>query len=325
MARESLLIGDLGGTHARFARVAHGGTAWSDEQTLECEAYESAESAIDDYLDRTGGWQPRAVCLAVAAPIVEHKARFLNNDWQLDADRLRARYQGAAVRLVNDFQAVAHALPHLGSEGVMPIGPLRSPLPGKDDFMAGVIGPGTGLGVSGLIRVAGHLHALSSEGGHLGFAPESPLQLDVLKHLQTRFGRVSDERLLSGPGIENIYQALQAIRGEPAVERSADQILEEARAAKNSAAIETEKLFFEILGQVAGNLALTLGAREGIFIAGGIVPRHPERLETGPFRAGFENKGRHQPLMERIPTWLITHPAPGLLGAACLSRSGQEA
>ena len=324
MARESLLIGDLGGTHARFARAATGGVSYTDEMTLPCSAYESAGSAIDDYLVRTGGWQPQALCLAVAAPVERGTARFLNSDWQLDAASLEVRFPGADIRLVNDFQAMAHAIPFLRTRDVRAIGPMHSNLPGKDDFTIGVIGPGTGLGVGGLLRIGGRDHALSSEGGHLGFAPENTLQMKVLEQLRGQFGRVSNERLLSGPGIESIYRAVQAIRKQSAAAGRADEIMARARSGEDDAAIETEKLFFEILGQVAGNLALTLGARDGIFLAGGILPLHQDRLEMGPFRAGFENKGRHRSLMERIPTWLITHPDPGLLGAACLVRSGEE-
>jgi len=323
--RGSLLIGDLGGTNARFALAQPDGQGYQHELSLECRAHASAERAIEAYLKQVGAPAPTAICLAVAGPFEAERIRFLNSNWSLDAAKLRIRFQGARIRLVNDFQAVAHAIPMLRPEDLLPVGRLRPRLPETGDFTVGVLGPGTGLGVSGLIRAGGKTHALSSEGGHHGFAPETPLQIRVLEQLRERFERVSDERLLSGPGIENIHRALQAIHGVAAVERDAADIFRRARDGGDDFASQTERLFFEVLGQVAGNLALTLGAREGVYIAGGIIRRYPGRIEAGPFRSGFENKGRHRALMEAIPTCLITHPQPGLLGASQLVRTDQAA
>lgn len=320
MARGILLIGDLGGTNARFALADRGGPGFSAELTLDCDAFESAEDAIEAYLEQAGKRHPAVICLAVAGPVVGHSVRFLNNQWSLDSRKLGERFPRARIRLVNDFKATAFAIPLLGGGDVEAVGPPRVDLPGKQDFTIGVLGPGTGLGVSGLLRVAGRLHALSSEGGHSGFAPETRVQIDVLKQLRERYDRVSDERLLSGPGIQNIYWALQKIYGKRAVDRDPAEIFRRARDDGDEVASEAEHLFFEALGQVAGNLALTLGAYDGVYIAGGIVRRYPDRLKAGAFRSGFENKGRYRDLMEKIPTCLITHPNPGLLGAAYLAR-----
>ena len=154
------------------------------------------------------------------------------------------------------------------------------------------------------------------EGGHTGFAPETGVQLDVFAALRERFDRVSDERLVSGPGLENIYWALSQIHGEKPAPLSAAEICRKAAEAGSERASEALQLFFEILGQVAGNLALSLGATSGIYIAGGIARRYPELLANSRFRSGFEAKGRHRSLMERIPSRLILYPEPGLLGAA---------
>lgn len=323
MARGHLLIGDLGGTHARFARASREEAGYSEELTLDCGEYASAESAIEDYLDKTGGWMPEAVCLALAAPITGRTARFLNSDWRLETDRLEQRFPDAEIKLLNDFQAAAYSLPLLGEGDLRSIGRSFRPWPPDEEFTVGLVGPGTGLGVSGLIRVGGKLHALASEGGHQGFAPQTDAQFELLRHLRTRWERVSNERLLSGPGIEAIYRAVQVIQGRAPVEVRADEVFERASSKSEAAAVEAERLFFEILGQVAGDLALMLGAREGVFIGGGMVPRHPDRLASGPFRQAFENKGRHRWLMEQIPTRLITHPASGLLGAAWIARGGE--
>ncbi|MEQ9561407.1 MAG: glucokinase [Woeseiaceae bacterium] len=188
------------------------------------------------------------------------------------------------------------------------------------DFTVGVIGPGTGLGAAGLCSRSGSIFPIVGEGGHVGFAPESRVQMNVLAALRERFDRVSDERLVSGPGLENIYWALSQLHGEKSAALTAAEICRLAAEDGGSRASEALQLFFEILGQVAGNLALTLGATSGIYIAGGIARRYPDLLANSRFRSAFEAKGRRRSLMERIPTQLILYPEPGLLGAAYCAR-----
>jgi glucokinase len=158
---------------------------------------------------------------------------------------------------------------------------------------------------------------LITEAGHVGFAPENSLQKAVWDVLRHRFGRVSDERLVSGAGLENIFSALSETHDAPSLSWRASEIF--AQVGQHNMATEAVNLFFEVLGQVAGNFALVHGAYDGIYIAGGIVQRYPELLANSAFRVSFENKGRHRYLMERIPTLLITHPHPGLLGAALMA------
>lgn len=318
--RGRTLIGDLGGTYARFALADGPCGMFTHAVTYESRQFASPEAAILAYLHHADCGTPGAICLAVAAPVVGQTARFLNSEWVVDGPTLSQGFGGAPIRLVNDFHAIAHAIPTLVPEHVEPIGARRPWLPETGDFTVGLIGPGTGLGVSGLLRVDGRLKALDSEGGHRGFAPETERQLEVLKSLRMQYERVSDERLLSGSGIENIYRALQDRHGEIPANRDAAEIFQLGVDRRECAAAEAVDMFFEILGQVAGNLALTLGARDGIYVAGGIARRYPQCLQSGAFRAGFENKGRHRSLMEQIPTGLITHPDPGLVGAAILAR-----
>ena len=165
------------------------------------------------------------------------------------------------------------------------------------------------MGAAGLCKRGGRISPIVGEAGHLGFAPETQVQIELLSQLHGRFDRVSDERLVSGPGLENIYWALSKIRGEKNRQLSAASDGGESEA-------EAVQLFFEILGQVAGNLALSLGAADGVYIAGGIVKRNPELIANSRFRAGFERKGRYRSMMENIPTQVILHPQPGLLGAS---------
>jgi glucokinase len=188
------------------------------------------------------------------------------------------------------------------------------------DFSVGVIGPGTGLGAAGLYKRGDKLVPIVGEAGHAGFAPETQLQIDIVVAIRERFDRVPVERLLSGPGLENIYWALARIHGDKSASLTAAEIGQLAAGGSNSRAVAALQLFFEILGQVAGDLALSLGAIDGIYVAGGIVRRYPDLLLGSRFRSGFEAKGQHRSLMERIPTQLIVYPEPGLLGAACYAK-----
>jgi glucokinase len=310
------LIGDIGGTNARFALASADGSSYLRELTLACADYETAEAAIAAYLARTGAAEPPVICLAVAGPVIEQSVRFTNNDWSIDARELSESFPAAHIRLLNDFEAIAYSLPLLGGEDLITIGLEGEKLSGRDDFTVAVLGPGTGLGVAGLLGRDGHHYAVVSEGGHVGFAPENQMQFEVLRQLRERFERVSDERLLCGPGLENIYWAIRRIHGERGGKVAAAEIFRRAAGSADIYATEALNLFYEALGQAAGNVALLMGAHDGIYIGGGILKRYPDLLKTSAFRSGFENKGRYRSLMETIPTSLVTHPQPGLLGAA---------
>jgi glucokinase len=316
MTDSSLLIGDIGGTNARFAIADPVQPGFSRAMTLQCGDFDTAEHAIESYLGEVDAPRPGALCLAAAGPVVDGVVRFTNNHWRLEPAELKRGFDTQAVRLLNDFEAVAYSLPCLETCHLAPIGlPEAQPL-GQRDFTVAAIGPGTGLGAVGLCRRKGEIFPIVGEAGHTGFAPESQVQIEILAILRERFARVSDERLVSGPGLENIYWALTRIHGEKKTQLNAAEICALGASNQDPRAAETLHLFFEILGQVAGNLALALGAHQGVFIAGGIARRYPDLLVNSGFRSAFEAKGRHRSLMERIPTQLITHPEPGLLGAS---------
>ena len=318
MSERTLLIGDIGGTNARFALANPDDAGFSAQQVLQCAKYATADEAIREYLDMAGAGAPDAICLAAAGPIVKEQVRFTNNPWTLSTADLRAEFGIGQVRLLNDFAAIAYSVPSLTEDDLLEIGlPEAEPL-GDRDYTIGVLGPGTGLGCVGLVRRGDLLIPLPSEASHGGFAAETQVQVDILEQLRTRFDRVSSERVVSGQGIENLYWALTRIHHDKRVQLTAAEIFA-ATSEDNPRATEAVELFYEILGQVAGDLALTLGA-EAIFIAGGVAQRYPKRLADSRFRTGFEHKGRHRSLMERIPTQLITHPQPGLLGAAYCAR-----
>ncbi len=312
----TLLIGDIGGTNARFALADTSQPGFSGEATLQCADYASAELAIKQYLNDAGAPKPDVICLAAAGPIVEHRVRFTNNPWSIDSDKLAEDFGISRVRLLNDFEAIAYSIPFLEGADCMPFGlPEPEPL-SEEHYTVGILGPGTGLGAVGLRKYGDLLIPIAGEASHGGFAPESQVQMDMLAALRERFDRVSSERLVSGQGLENIYWALSRIHGEQNPQLKAAEIFARAKERSDARAEEAVQVFFEILGQIAGDFALALGAKDGIYIAGGIVRRYPELLESSRFRTGFEAKGRHRSLMEQVPTQLILHEQPGLLGAS---------
>ncbi|MBT8092457.1 MAG: glucokinase [Gammaproteobacteria bacterium] len=314
MTTPCLLIGDIGGTNARFALANSESPGFSDVLELKCADFPTADDAISHYLEATKAGTPDAVCLAAAGPVVDEHVRVTNNHWDISVAETRADFGVGPVRLLNDFAAIAYSIPFLSVDDSVNVGPHEKRLLPLDSFNIAILGPGTGLGVAGLLRRGGALVPVTGEGGHVGFAPETALQTEILNVLSKRHERVSAERLVAGSGLENIYQSLLVLRGETSAELPAPQIF--AARESNVVAAEAIDLFFEILGQVAGDLALTLGAEDGVYIAGGIAKRYPELLKISRFRSAFENKGRHRHIMERIPTRLITHGQPGLLGAA---------
>lgn len=319
MAKASHIIGDIGGTNARFALAAEPVPGFSKELELRCADFASAQDAINHYLSESGAEKPAIVCLAAAGPVVDQRVRFTNNHWSLAADELATEFSGSQVRLVNDFEAIAHAVPVLQERDCLRIGsPESQPLPARD-YTVAIVGPGTGLGAVGLKKTGGMLVPIPGEAGHIGFAPLTRVQLEVLAVLREQFDRVSTERLVCGPGLENVYWALGRVHGKESPKRSAREIFALASDNSDSAAAEAVELFLEVLGQFAGDFALAIGASDGVYIGGGILPRYPELLAGSGFRSGFENKGRYRSLMDRIATQLIVHKQPGLLGAAVIA------
>ena len=316
MADKTLLIGDIGGTNARFAIADPERPGFSNAMTLKCADFAWADDAIRHYLDELSAGSPEVICLAAAGPVVENTVQITNNHWTLNAADIAADFGIDAVRLLNDFEALAYSIPHLQAEDSVAIGlPDSKPL-SEDKFNVAIIGPGTGLGAAGLIKRGSTTVPIVGEGGHIGFAPKSQVQVEILNALRSKFDRVSVERLISGSGLENIYWALTRVHGEQRTQLSARDIFAYSGDGNDPRATEAIHMFFEILGQVTGDLALTMGAQDGVYIAGGIAKRYPELLQNSGFRNAFNAKGRHRSYMERIPTLLITHDEPGLLGSA---------
>ena len=275
MGEGSLIIGDIGGTNARFALASRNTPAFTDEMTLQCADFESAHRAIEHYLDAKNAQPPAILCLAAAGPVVAQSVRFTNNHWHLAAADLAAEFGGSQVRLLNDFEAIAYSIPTLEAADLLQVGLPESGTLSNGDFTVGIVGPGTGLGAVGLKMIDGHSIPIPGEAGHIGFAPATQRQLDVLGHLREHYDRVSSERLVCGPGLVNIHWALGRVHGTDWPKRTAAEIFAAARQNPNGRAAEAVQLFFEILGQVAGDYALAIGAYDGIFIGGGILPLYP--------------------------------------------------
>lgn len=310
------LIGDIGGTNARFAIVDNDGSGYSFEQVYPCVDFPTLLDAIQFYLDQIEMPLPQSIYLGVAGPVVDDRASLTNNPWSISVSELRRVFGSEAIHLLNDFEAIAYSIPGMSVDEVLSIGILEPDSLDVSDYTVAIIGPGTGLGAVGLRRHEGHFSAIVGEASHGGFSPESDEQIELLSVLRDRFERVSCERLVSGPGLENIYWALTKMHGEDRPRLSAPEIFRASIDKSDSLADRAVELFYEILGQVAGDLALSLGARNGVYIAGGIARRYPQQLVNSRFRSGFESKGRHRSLMERIPTQLIMHEQAGLLGTS---------
>lgn len=305
------LVGDVGGTNARFALLDPEGRV-RNLHIYPAANFASLGEVIADYLERTVGRKrpPRAV-IAVAGPVLDGEIEFTNLDWQISEGEILAQFEFEAVKLINDFAAQALACPLLDSDSLRQLGPK---LRGAVDSPMVVLGAGTGFGVAGLARSERGDMAVATEGGHAAFAPSDDVEVAIWTQFRARHGRVSIERLLSGRGLFELYGVLAGMRqAEPMLVD--EKAVFEAAAKGDELANETLDRFCGILGSVAGDLALSFGARGGVFVSGGIAPRMAERLASGAFRARFEDKGRLRPYLEQIPTSLVLHPYPALLGA----------
>ncbi|HEY2750155.1 glucokinase [Phenylobacterium sp.] len=307
------LVGDVGGTNARFALIDGEGRV-RNLHIYPAANFASLVAVIADYLERTMGRNkrpPRAV-VAVAGPVLDGESEFTNLDWQVSEGELLAHFEFEAVRLINDFAAQALACPMLAPDALRALGPQ---LRGAADSPMVILGAGTGFGVAGLARSERGDIAVATEGGHAAFAPSDDVEVEIWAKLRARHGRVSIERILSGQGLFDLYSVMAGMRqAEPTLAN--EKAVFDAAAKGDALAGETLDRFCGILGSVAGDLALSHGARGGVFVSGGIAPRMADRLAAGSFRARFQDKGRLTTFVEQIPTSLVLHPYPALIGAA---------
>ncbi|MGO8829521.1 MAG: glucokinase [Steroidobacteraceae bacterium] len=312
-ANGSILVGDVGGTHARFAIVdASGDAPWRvrERQDLD-QNFPTFSAALHDYFERTSVEVPAAAAIAVAGPVTAGTASFTNRGWQISEAELK-QFGFRHALLINDFAALAIAVDVLEEQDLRSIGPERR---GLAQGTISILGAGTGFGVSCLARYGDRIVPMATEGGHMGFAPGNQEELAVLNAMWTQFGRVSIERVLSGPGLENIYQTLEQLGGREAASLTAAQIGANALNGEPHCRAALT-MFCAIYGAVAGDIALAHGAQGGVYIAGGIAQKIEGFLAQSAFRARFESKGRLSAYVAAIPTKLIVNGDAALLGAA---------
>lgn len=307
------LLADVGATNARFTLETAPGR-FDAIEVLHCDDYAGLAEAIQAYLARVGLQRVAHAGVAIANPIGGDLIRMTNRSWEFSIEQTRERLDFATLLLVNDFTALAMSLRHLGDDQRSQIG---GGIP-QPNSVIGVLGPGTGLGVSALIPTEDRWVTLGSEGGHVSFAPNDERELAILQHCWRNHPHVSSERLISGPGIELTYRALSERAGVRALPLSARDVVDAALSGSDPVCVETVDCFCAMLGTVASNLALTLGALGGVYIGGGIVPRLGERLLHSPFRSRFEQKGRFADYLAQIPSYVITAPYPAFHGVSAI-------
>ena len=308
------LIADIGGTNARFALLR--GMQTSAERVLACADFPDIVAAAEHYLASAGasapGERPVQAAMAIAGPVTGDLIRMTNHVWQFSAAGTRRQLGLERLIFMNDFTALALAIRHLPAEELRPVGVGRA--------VAGapiaLIGPGTGLGVSGLIPAAGQWVPLQGEGGHVTLSVMTERELAILGVLRREWSHVSAERVLSGPGLVNLYQAVATLEKVTPEPLTPAQITQRALGGSDRLCLEVVSTFCALLGTLAGNLVLTLGALGGVYIGGGIVPQLGQLFVSSRFRDRFEDKGRYASFLAEVPAYVINSRLPAFIGLA---------
>lgn len=322
-ARPANLVADIGGTNARFALVFGDDGKPSHEQVLSCADFDGPVAAIRHYLEhcagKIGGVSPHAAALAIANPITGDWVKMTNHTWEFSIEQTRMALGLERLILLNDFTALALSLPRIDASELRQVGPGT---PAPDSALA-LIGPGTGLGASGLVPSANGWIPLEGEGGHASFSPADAYEAEILRIVRQRYSHVSIERLVSGKGLPNLYAAIAELDGHTVQTLSPAEITSAAIAQSDPLCIKVMNSFCAMLGTAAANLVLNLGARGGVYVGGGIVPKLGGFFDQSPFRRRFEERGRFSEYLAQIPSYVITARTPALIGAAeALRRKG---
>lgn len=310
------IVADIGGTNIRLGITDEQGTI-SELEVYQCNDYASLADVLKLYFsEKNIASEQINACLAIACPVENDLISMTNLPWQFSKSALKATLQLNKLLLINDYTAIAHAVPFLTEKQKVQIGPGEV----VENKPIAICGPGTGLGVAHVVPVNGHWESLGGEGGHVDFAPIDEDETRILSYLLSKYPRVSYEQVLSGLGLEQIYQALMFVRQEPAQAYTAREISEKALNESCEVCQLALAQFCKILGSFAGNLALTMASFGGVYIAGGIVPRFIEYFKTSEFRSRFEAKGRFVEFNKTIPTFVVTESQPGIIGASAYLR-----
>ncbi len=309
------VVADIGATNIRFARLSPLG-ALGPIAKFPIAEFPDLTAALEQFLIQDGGPRPVRLGLAVAGPVLSDEVKLTNAQWQFSIRHLKKHLNLEQLEVVNDLEALARVLPYLGAEEAVSIGAdvenrtARAPM--------AVLCPGTGMGIAGLKPGARGWRPIAGEGGHSGLSPFTDRELAAWQVLRARYGRVSVERVLSGPGIVDLHSALASLEGQVPETVKPEEVVRLALNGANPLAVETIEMFCAWLGDVAGDVALIFLARGGVYLAGDILLSILEILKRSRFRDRFENKGRATGVVAQIPTFLITHKSPVLLGCARL-------
>lgn len=303
-------VADVGGTNIRLARIEAGKLL--DIEKYLCNDFDTIAQAIQHYFDAHPSRTFTAGCIAIACPVPGDWVKMTNHYWQFSIKELQQTLQLEWLGVINDFTSVAHSLPVLSEDQKVKLGGGEAVEKGN----IAVCGPGTGLGVDHLTFTEQGWKALDGEGGHVDFAPQDESEFAIWQFLHQVLGHVSAEEVLSGRGVVHIYQGLAKHRGEEAKYTDPADITTRAISGECDLCQSTLNQFFKILGSFAGNLALNLGTSGGVYVGGGIAPRFVEFARQSDFRSRFEAKGRFSAYVASIPTYIITEPDHGLIGAS---------
>ena len=305
------LVADIGGTNARFALIADSESTPIEPRNLLCTDYPTIVDAVRTYLDQVALGKPHQAVISIASPVTGDELNMTNYIWSFSVRQTREDLGLQRLKVLNDYTALALALPSLGADQCIKIG--------AGEVIAGypkaVLGPGTGLGVSGVVPMSDHWIPLESEGGHISYGPITAREYQIIEVMREKLNHVSAESLVSGPGLSLIYDAITRLHGGDVKRLSPDQVT--GLVLENNCVMANEALsiFCGILGTVAGNLALTLGARGGVYIGGGIIPKVLDIFTCSNFRERFERHGRLTKYLQSIPTYVINTDYPAFTGA----------
>ncbi|CEI58783.1 glucokinase [Candidatus Portiera aleyrodidarum] len=307
------LVGDIGGTNVRLALVSSNNFNLYKIKKFKCINYVDINEVIKKYISLVDCEYPKKACLAFACPINYNLIKMTNNSWKIKKYELKNKMKLKKLKIINDFTAIALGLPHIQTKDLYKIGYGKN----YNNSNKIVIGPGTGLGLAGLIPNKNFWIPISGEGGHISFAPMDKFEIYILKWFKKIYNRVSIERILCGQGILDLYNAhVNYFKSYKKIFNTPAEITNAALNKEDHLAYKTIMRFCKILGSVTGDIALTLGAKGGVYLCGGILPRIKKILETSEFRNSFYNKGRMSFYNKEISTWLVKSKWIGLLGAA---------
>ena len=309
------MVADIGGTNARFA-ILDKNNKPRLIKSYKCKQFPCLFDAINSYLSENDLSPPSHAAIAVATPVMTDTIKLTNHFWNFSITELKQQLGAESLQVINDFTAQALAVPLLNAEHVIKCGGGE----GIKKANIAVIGPGTGLGVSGLVFANQDWHPVTGEGGHASFYPNTTKGIQVIEYLSRKYDHVSAERVLSGQGIVNIYESLCDLESKP-FDKSITPAIITANADKCRISRQTLELFFNMLGTIAGNLVLTLGAQRGVYIAGGIVPKIKELFLASNFRQSFEAKGRFRSYLEQVPSYLVMDSNIALTGLSSFFRT----